>query len=70
MPLYEYRCADCSKQFEILQRMGESGEGLTCPGCGGEEVQRQLSTFAASTASASTAAEAACETAGCGSPFT
>ena len=70
MPIYEYRCSACTEEFEILQRMGESGEGLACPRCGGQEVRRQLSTFAASTSSSSSSAEAACETAGCGSPFT
>jgi putative FmdB family regulatory protein len=70
VPIYEYRCQTCAEEFEILQRMGESAEGLACPRCGGEEVHRQLSTFAASTSSTSSAAEAACETAGCGSPFT
>jgi putative FmdB family regulatory protein len=69
MPLYEYTCCECSERFEVLQRMGESGEGLSCPRCGANKIQRQLSTFAASTSGASSDASRA--TAGCGSsPFT
>ncbi len=34
MPLYEYRCGKCQKEFEVLQKV--SDEPLTvCPECGG-----------------------------------
>lgn len=45
MPLYEYRCSPCGHRFEILQRMGEGGEGLACPCCGAEGPAKQYSTF-------------------------
>jgi putative FmdB family regulatory protein len=51
MPLYEYRCASCGERFEVLQRLGEGADGLTCPGCGAAEPSRQLSTFAAGASS-------------------
>jgi putative FmdB family regulatory protein len=47
MPLYEYRCEGCGERFEVLQRMGEAGDGLACPACGAARPARQLSTFAA-----------------------
>lgn len=47
MPLYEYRCEDCDHRFEILQRIGEGSDGLTCPDCGEEHLVKQFSTFAA-----------------------
>ena len=68
MPLYEYRCRDCAALFEVLQSMGEGSDGLSCPRCGGDAVERQLSTFAGMTASASAAAGGS--TSACGSPFT
>ena len=35
MPVYEYRCRDCSHEFEIQQSM--SDDALTvCPSCGGD----------------------------------
>ena len=47
MPLYEYRCEQCGHRFEILQRLGEGAEGLSCGNCGWGGVQKQFSTFAA-----------------------
>lgn len=46
MPLYEYRCEGCGHRFEVLQRMGEGAEGLTCPRCGSGAPAKQHSTFA------------------------
>ena len=46
-PIYEYRCRDCGHRFEVLQRLGQGAEGLVCPGCGAEPVEKVFSTFAA-----------------------
>ena len=45
MPLYEYVCRDCGHRFEVLQRMGDSADGLVCPECGALGPERQWSTF-------------------------
>ena len=57
MPIYEYRCEECDHRFEILQQLGENGDGLTCPGCGAPGLEKLFSTFAAA-AEGSTAAPA------------
>jgi putative FmdB family regulatory protein len=49
MPLYEYRCRECGERFEILQRLGDDGEKLSCPRCGEARPERVLSTFASTT---------------------
>jgi putative FmdB family regulatory protein len=49
MPIYEYRCHQCSKVFELLIR-ATSGAGDTdqqCPECGSAELKRLFSLFAA-----------------------
>lgn len=46
MPIYEYRCRECGNRFEILQRLGQGAEGLTCPKCGASQLEKQYSTFA------------------------
>jgi putative FmdB family regulatory protein len=45
MPLYEFRCRACGHSFEIL-----IGGGATpvCPLCGGQDLERLLSSFGVS----------------------
>lgn len=40
MPLYEYVCRRCAREFEELV-FGQASP--VCPGCGGAEVERVLS---------------------------
>ena len=47
MPLYEYRCEDCGRAFELLRRYSEADTDLKCPACESEDVTRQVSSFAA-----------------------
>ena len=63
MPIYEYRCRDCDHRFEILQRMGQGSEGLACPRCGADQLQKQYSTFASNTGETAHRSSSA---AGCG----
>ncbi len=35
MPVYEYRCTKCSKEFEVTQKMTDSPLTI-CSSCGGE----------------------------------
>jgi putative FmdB family regulatory protein len=46
MPLYEYACRDCAREFETLIRAHETPE---CPSCHGTMLERRLSSFAAHT---------------------
>ena len=34
MPIYEYRCATCGKEFEQMRPMSQSAEPAKCPTCG------------------------------------
>jgi putative FmdB family regulatory protein len=52
VPLYEYRCQRCDERFEVLQRMGSSGEGVACPKCGFVGLAREASSFASGGGSA------------------
>ena len=46
MPLYEYACKTCEKQFEALVRSSETPE---CPACHGTALERRFSVFATHT---------------------
>ena len=65
MPLYEYTCQECRYRFEILQRIGEGSEGLQCPECDSDDIEKQFSTFAS--ASDSGGADFSSAGTGCGS---
>jgi putative FmdB family regulatory protein len=41
MPIYEYRCESCRRQFEVIQRMTEPSLSM-CEQCGGQ-VRRLIS---------------------------
>lgn len=43
MPIYEYICLDCKKEYEILRSFSESDKPIACNQCGGENVKRKLS---------------------------
>ena len=47
MPLYEYRCAACSREFELLRPMDMSTAKADCPSCGEAVDPDVLSVFAA-----------------------
>lgn len=34
MPIYEYRCTTCEKEFEQMRPISQSGEPAACPTCG------------------------------------
>jgi putative FmdB family regulatory protein len=54
MPLYEFTCCDCEKDFELLVRSSK-WEGTPCPHCGSKKLSKKLSVFAASVASSTSA---------------
>jgi putative FmdB family regulatory protein len=59
MPLYEYQCDDCGKEFEKMVRFSEANQTPTCPSCQGQDTKKKISSFASlggslSVASAST----------------
>ena len=66
MPIYEYQCASCGKEFEVLVR--SSSPAPACPACNGSELNKKLSAVAVISGGASAQADlpAACQT--CGNP--
>lgn len=70
MPLYEYWCPECKRQFEKLRPMGSKDAEVKCPRCG-SGVRRMLSVVAAVSRSdegyaASSGGGCACGRGGCG----
>ena len=46
MPIFEYKCQNCSERFEELV-LNSKGAEPDCPQCGGIRVERLISRFAA-----------------------
>ena len=44
MPIYEYLCAGCGHEFEVLVR---GSERPRCPECESAELEKRLSVFSA-----------------------
>jgi putative FmdB family regulatory protein len=42
MPIYDYACRDCEKEFEVIVLPGEKSE-VACPHCGRTNTARLLS---------------------------
>jgi len=65
MPIYEYACHNCGREFETLVR---SSAVPDCPGCHSTDLEKKLSVFATSgsTAQAAPRGEGPCGS--CGHP--
>ncbi len=46
MPIFEFECLECGATFEKLVKKAVGDEQITCPGCGGQNVEQRISTFA------------------------
>lgn len=42
MPIYDFRCRECSKVSEVFLR-GADGQAMRCPDCGSENLERLIS---------------------------
>ena len=44
MPIYEYECKDCGKEFEkIMSFSAKDIDSPECPGCSSHETHRRIS---------------------------
>jgi putative FmdB family regulatory protein len=45
MPLYEYICKDCGKEFDAIRSIKDSDAPIECDECHGEHTSRKISLF-------------------------
>ena len=51
MPIYEYKCQECGKRFEILRSFKEADQPITCNNCKSSQTHRTVSVFFAQSGS-------------------
>ncbi len=51
MPIYEFHCRDCNKDFELLCSLKADLTKITCELCHGTSVSKKMSNFATSSGS-------------------
>lgn len=66
MPVYEYKCTDCSRRFELFVQMRAVADSVVCRHCHSPKVQKLVSTFASVGAGDSSSADTSAS-GGCGS---
>jgi len=57
MPLYEFVCGKCEKDFELLVRSVKWEGEAACPRCGSKKLAKKLSVFASQGAGNSSGSE-------------
>ena len=46
MPIYEYECRSCAREFQRLVMNPDDEKNLECPGCEGKDLKRLISRVA------------------------
>jgi putative FmdB family regulatory protein len=46
MPIYEFHCTTCRKNFDELYRSASERRHPKCPACGSSDVHKKFSSFA------------------------
>jgi putative FmdB family regulatory protein len=49
MPVYDYLCTDCHKEFEKVLTLDQHEKQVTCPHCGSKNVEQEAKAFFAVT---------------------
>lgn len=68
MPIFEYHCPACGKDFELIVK--NSASTPECPDCGAKELKRKFSSFAVASGNSKSKCRASdsapCPHGGCG----
>jgi len=65
MPIFEYTCTHCSREFEAIVH---AGTRPACPSCGATRLEKRLSVFAVGASTDTAAREPASPCGTCGDP--
>lgn len=60
MPLYEFYCSSCGREFEKMMRFDQAGERPVCPSCASGETHKKMSIFSSGGTSSGAASSGSC----------
>jgi len=43
MPIYDYKCAECGKIYDVFHKVREVTEDVVCPACGSPKHTKMMS---------------------------
>ena len=43
MPIYDYRCSDCGKTYDVFHKVREVAEDVVCPSCNSTNYKKLMS---------------------------
>ncbi len=43
MPIYEFKCQDCEKKFELILSSANNVSDVTCPECESKNIRKTIS---------------------------
>ncbi|MDI6766925.1 MAG: zinc ribbon domain-containing protein [Bacteroidota bacterium] len=43
MPIYDYKCTDCNKTYDVFHKVREIAEDVVCPSCGSTNHKKLMS---------------------------
>jgi putative FmdB family regulatory protein len=53
MPVFEYKCSDCNKKYDVYHKSSVNNEEVECPSCHSKNFKKLFSSFSASVSSES-----------------
>jgi putative FmdB family regulatory protein len=53
MPVFEYKCTDCEKKYDIFHKSSVNPEEVECPTCHSKNHKKLFSSFSASVSAGS-----------------
>lgn len=69
MPVFEYKCSDCNKKYEVYHKSVNKIEPVNCPECNSSNSKKLLSSFAPSVDNSSAFKGESCASGNCGMPY-
>jgi len=60
MPIYDYKCTDCNKTYDIFHKVREVVDDIICPSCGSTNNKKLMSVTQMSIGSGSACSGGSC----------